>query len=238
MAFQASNLICEACGSPYRRPPNRALRSKYCSNHCKHSAKQIPQEDLARLYYDEQYSTTQLAAHYGCSVNKIRYWMERHGFELRNQSDATYLSYNPGGDPFQTRAPRCNEEWKLFGAGLALYMGEGAKTGGAISISNADPRLHRIFIAFLETFCAVQRSALRGSLNLFDDTKPEEAIVWWAGELGLERSQFCSPHVRSAKRGSYKRKCAHGTLSLTFHNVKLKRIILAWCDEYYQQYDS
>ena len=37
----------------------------------------------------------------------------------------------------------------FFVAGVALYWGEGAKTGGDLSLANADPRALRLFIAWV-----------------------------------------------------------------------------------------
>ena len=231
------NAICTVCGSAYWRPPNRLAKSRFCSNACKHTCrKKIDKDELARLYYDEQLSMQQVAERLGCSNGKVAYWMDKYNFKRRSWSQATYVYRNPDGDPFQIRKRETAEEWKLFGVGIGIYMGEGSKTGGSVSIANTNPGIHRIFITFLELICGVPREKLGAWLNIYDDCHVELATKWWAKQLNLSLEQFAKPQVRESRGGTHKQKSIYGTLTVRFGNLKLKKIILNWCEEYYQQF--
>ncbi|NJL34414.1 MAG: hypothetical protein HC893_11775 [Chloroflexaceae bacterium] len=59
-------------------------------------------------------------------------------------------------------------EWKLFGIGIGLYMGEGSKKKPyRVALANTDPVVHRVFIHFLEQFCGVNRAQLSAELNIY-----------------------------------------------------------------------
>lgn len=198
------------------------------------SRQPLVKAELATLYYDEKRSMKQIAVHYGCSLHKVAYWMNKFGLKRRSRSDATYIHLNPQGDPFQIKMPKTPEEWKLFGVGIGLYMGEGSKNRRwEVCLSNSNPGIHRTFLLFLEKFCGVSRAQVSAELNIFDDCDVEEAIQWWADNLGLTLTQFYKPTVRKSRGGSYKNKSWYGTLKIRFGNVKLKEIILGWCSEYY-----
>ena len=194
----------------------------------------IPKEELESLYYDKKLSMQEIATYLGCSLHKVAYWMDQYGFERRNWSEATYVQRNPDGDPFRIRMPETPSEWALFGVGIGLYMGEGTKTGWAVSIANTNPGIHRAFISFLEQICGVCKAHLRADLNIYDDCDIRATILWWSEQLGLQQEQFCEPYVQAAKGGSYTRKSMYGTLTVRFGNFKLKKIIEDWCSEFYK----
>lgn len=155
----------------------------------------------------------QIATQLGCSIHKVAYWMEQYGLVRRGWSEATYIYRNPDGDPFAIKMPETPEEWKLFGVGIGLYMGEGAKTGFNVSLSNSDPGIHRTFINFLKKLCGVDKAALRADLNIYDDCDVDEALQWWSNQIGLNPEQFATPYIRKAyKAGSYSNKARFGTL--------------------------
>jgi len=192
----------------------------------------LARDELEQLYYVQKLSMQQIAHHFGCSVNKVVYWMQQYGFERRTWSEATYVYRNPDGDPFKICMPETVEEWKLFGVGIGLYMGEETKSGFDVAFANTNPGLHRTFILFLEKFCGVQRQQLKAWLNIFDDCDIEVAIHWWAEQLGLKREQFYKPHIRKSRKGNYHNKSVYGTLTVSFANMKLLKVINQWCSEY------
>lgn len=178
----------------------------------------------------------QIADHYRCSVNKIVYWMNEFGFERRDWSEATYVYKNPEGDPFKIRLPETVADEKLFALAIGLYWGEGTKKGiHNVSIANNDPQVLRVFINFLEKFCAVERSELHAQLNIFADCDVQQATEWWANQLGFQIEQFYAPTVRAPK-SNYSKRAEHGTLSITFSNIKLLEIIKGWCKEYAERF--
>lgn len=239
------NAVCTVCGETYWRQPNRLSRSRFCKKECKlkgggfgkgQPGEEILQDDLKRLYYQERLSMKQIADHYGCSVHKVAYWMERYGLERRSWSEATYVHHHPDGDPFQIKMPETSEEWELFHLTIGIYMGEGSKKGWAVSIANTNPRIHKIFIDFLEKICGIPVENLSAAINIYDDCDVEAETIWWSEQLGLKSEQFFQPTVRASRGGTHIQKSPHGTLSTYFINIKLKRIILDWCENYYDKY--
>ena len=63
----------------------------------------ITKRDLERMYIREHDSMQNIAIELGCSLNKVKYWMDIHGIPSRSISEAVYLKNNPKGDPFKVK---------------------------------------------------------------------------------------------------------------------------------------
>ncbi|MFL5800566.1 MAG: hypothetical protein ACJ8CR_02365 [Roseiflexaceae bacterium] len=239
MALHEPNAVCTVCGNSYWVKPSTLAESRFCSRACQDIGRrkgEISKADLARLYYGEKLSMQGIADKLGWRPDKVQYWMDQYGFKRRSWSEATYVKRNPNGDPFEIRMPETVEEWTLFGLGIGLYMGEGSrKSLHQVAMANTNPAILRIFLVFLEKFCGINRSDFKAWINIFDDCDVESAIQWWSAELNLSRRQFYETATRKSRGGSYIKKSEHGTLSISFLNVKLKKIIDGWCSEYYSK---
>jgi hypothetical protein len=156
--------------------------------------------------------------------------------ERRDISEALYIHKNPDGDPFTICMPQTTEDRELFALAIGLYMGEGAKNHHTVSMANANPSIHRVFLLFLERICGVNRKQVNVWLNIFDDCDVEESKRWWAEQLGLDLEQFYNTTVRESRGGTYTKKSKHGTLSIAFSNIKLKKMVDDWCYEYYGRF--
>jgi len=189
----------------------------------------ITKEQLVRLYLEGKKSVFFIANKYNCSENKINYWLKRYGIQKRTISEAIYQYKNPKGDPFSLRFPKNIEEGILWGMGVGLYWGEGAKRGsGGLRITNTDPELIKTFIRFLETFLSIDKKKLRFSIQIFGDISPQRALWYWKRQLGINKEQFYKTIVSKVRGdGTYKYKSEYGVAVLYFNNVKLKRLM---CD--------
>lgn len=240
MWIREPDLGCEVCGSTYSVSPSKAANSRYCSRECQDRArsKYAPsKEELDQLYNGENLSMQQIASRLGFPHTKIVYWMRQYGIERRSWSEATTAWHHPDGDPFTITMPTTMEGERLFGMGIALYMGEGAKrSGGIVSLSNSNPDIHKVFLRFLEEICGVKRSSLGATLQLYPDLDVEETTQWWADQLGLSVEQFGKPYIHEGKVGTYKKKVSHGTLAVRICNTRLFNIIMRWCEEEYEKY--
>jgi hypothetical protein len=187
----------------------------------------ISEDDLRRLYCLERKSVAQISHIFKCSQNKINYWLAKFKIPKRSISEAIYHLKNPQGDPFIFIEPKTLKSGILFGMGLALYWGEGAKRGtGAVRLSNADPKLIYTFIQFLKVIFQVDKNKLRFGLQIFKDISPSEALSHWTRELKVKPEQFYKPtYLKVRGMGTYNYKSKHGTAILYFNNIKLKRII-------------
>ena len=104
---------------------------------------------LVREYLDNGKSLAQIAAKFHCSVQQVRYWMQRYGIRTRSISEGVYLKANPEGDPFKIKKPLSKSDMLLLGLGLGLWWGEGSKRhAGTIRLGNTDPSLIKKFVEF------------------------------------------------------------------------------------------
>lgn len=185
----------------------------------------ITKEILFKLYLEDKRSVSFIANRFECSENRINYWLKKYDIQKRTISEAIYQCKNPKGDPFSLRLPINLEEGTLWGMGIGLYWGEGAKRGsGGLRITNTDPKMIKIFIRFLETFFLIDKKKLRFSIQIFNDISPQKALGYWINQLGVDRKQFYKTIISRVRgKGTYKYKTEYGVVVMYFNNVKLKR---------------
>lgn len=185
--------------------------------------------ELENLYTHEQKSVSSIASNFGCSENKINYWLNKFLIPKRSISEAVYIQNNPKGNPFTVYAPRTNEEWFLYGLGVGLYWGEGNKMNNhAVRLGNTDPDLLKKYLEFLHTFYSIDITRLRFGLQIFTDIDPEVAKKYWCKKLMLKASQFQKVVISKSlhKAGTYRKKSEYGVLTIYFSNTKLRDIIV------------
>lgn len=182
---------------------------------------------LKRLYTQDKKSARQIAEFYGCSENKIHYWLEKYSIPKRTISAALFVKLNPYGDPFSVKKNKTKEDAFLHGLGLGLYWGEGTKSNThSVRLGNTDPALIRAFVRFLEARYGVKRTRLRFGLQIFSDMDSSAALEFWCCKLRVVPSQFHKVTVTPARSlGTYRHKTKHGVLTIYFHSKKLRDIL-------------
>lgn len=189
----------------------------------------IPTEEhLISEYSDKKLSAREISLKFGCSENKIHYWLKEYGIKKRSIKDATYIKANPFGDPFSTKKLTSNLDWFLYGLGIGLYWGEGNKANKhAVRLGNADPALIKFFLLFLHETYKIDSKKLRFGLQLFTDTDPTVAKKFWCKQLGVMPGQFHKTTItKQNKKGTYRKKLQYGVLTVYFSNRKLRDIIV------------
>lgn len=183
---------------------------------------------LEQYYLQQNKSMQDIATLLGCSLHKVSYYMKKHGIKRRTRSDAAYLKHNPTGDPFSQKTIASQADAVLFGTGIGLYWGEGTKANKySVRLGNSDPELIKTFMKFLVELFSVCKDDLRFSLQLFSDTDPEEALVFWVARLGVKRSQFYKTTVTiSGSIGTYRKKSTYGVATVYYHNKKLRDLLV------------
>jgi hypothetical protein len=178
--------------------------------------------------YSAGASMKEISIELGCSVDRVKYWMDKFQIERRNISDAIYAKHNPNGDPFHVKVPATKGEAVLWGKGIGLFWGEGNKADRyAVRLGNSDPELIKEFIRFLTELCGVDRRRLKFSLQLFSDMDPKEALDFWINKLDVAESQFYKITVTiSGSLGTYRKKTQRGVLQVYFHNKKLRDYLI------------
>lgn len=188
----------------------------------------ITKEILRELYLEKNLSMMQISKKLGCSVHKVSYWMSEYKVERRSISQAVYLRSNPKGDPFNIKAPVTSDELILYGLGIGLYWGEGTKSNkNSVRLGNTDPGIVKAFVSFLVLLCGVDKSLLKFGLQIFSDTNPNTALLYWLNTLEVAPTQFYKPIVtKSGSIGNYRKKNEYGVVTIYFGNTKLRDILV------------
>jgi len=170
----------------------------------------------------------EIAKKSNCSINKVTYWMSKHGIKRRSRSEAGYIKLNPEGDPFLIKKNLTKEEKFLYGLGLGIYWGEGEKASrNTVRVANTDPYLIIAFKKFLLEICQLKEQKLTYSIVCFNDTSPENAKNYWSKILKTSKEKFGKiVQVSIQGKGKYKRKSEFGVCTVTASNIKLKAWIM------------
>ena len=165
-------------------------------------------ENLLKNLYNSGKSMAEIAIFFDCSMHKIAYWMIKYNIPRRSRSEASYLKYNPNGNPFDIRSNLTLEQCFLKGLGLGIYWGEGAKTSKySLRVANTDVGIIRAFRSFLLKICRLREDKITYSLICFNDINPEGARDHWSEQLGILPNKFGKITIIPKQgKGTYKRK--------------------------------
>lgn len=110
--------------------------------------------------------------------------------------------------------------------GLALYIGEGGKTGGITRIINSDPQIINMVIHWLRIQFGIKTENLKVRLHIYPDTDKNKAITYWSEVLKIDASYFSTPtvDVRTNKKASHAGKLPYGTAHVTVKSLGDKKL--------------
>lgn len=127
--------------------------------------------------------------------------------------------------------------------GVALYWGEGYKklakvkgkerTSHAVSLTNSDPKLIKMFVTFLIRVCEVNPEKIKFGLRLFEHQDSVEILNFWIKELGLSATNFGKVYYGvsiSSQRKKEFNSLKYGTLQVNVYNTQLFYRIMGWLD--------
>jgi transcriptional regulator with XRE-family HTH domain len=188
----------------------------------------------------------------GVSRSSVSLWVrdvefDRAAWEAR--ADANYKNGNHGPRPKRqnrlqlekgleiarmkaqgaVRIGRLTEQEFLI-AGVALYVGEGAKTANEVKVANSDPRLLLFFVTWLRHFYEVDESRLRLRLYLHEGLDLEAAEAFWSDLLGIPRSQMTKPYRAVPDPSIRKAKHVMGCPAVYYSSSTMLRSILGLCE--------
>lgn len=117
--------------------------------------------------------------------------------------------------------------------GAALYWAEGYKrpvvrngkqrTYHAISFSNADPVMVRVFLAFLQNVIHIPKARIRAGIRIFRHINENEALQYWQMVTGLPIGNFHKTYYGVSKSSLGKRpynRLPHGTVQIRIGDTK------------------
>ncbi|MDO8520800.1 MAG: hypothetical protein Q7S52_01670 [bacterium] len=119
---------------------------------------------------------------------------------------------------------------QLFVAALMLYVGEGDKSlaNNMVRITNIEPKVLRIFYAFVKKYCPAEARKVRAWILLYPDLDPQACQKYWSRELGLPHESFYKSQVI---QGRHKTKKLHyGVGTITIGDKRLKVKLLRWIE--------
>jgi len=156
--------------------------------------------------------------------------MDRYSLKRRDRSEASYIRHNPGGEKFCVDLT----DRDLFIAGVALYIGEGDKTGSDLTMTNSDPRVLNLWVRFLKQVCNVLPERLKVHIDYYEDLDYPALAEYWSQTLGIPSKSFQRPTLKTGrltKGNLLARRSVHGTVHIGFNDSKLKALMISWMDQ-------
>jgi predicted transcriptional regulator len=104
-------------------------------------------------------------------------------------------------------------EEAFLAAGIALYAGEGGKTGNEVVFANTDPAMVAFFCAWLRCFFDIDESRLRVRVYLHEGLDRDAAEQFWSDVSGVPIAQFrggySAPSDPTIRRNKHVNGCAY-----------------------------
>jgi hypothetical protein len=133
--------------------------------------------------------------------------------------------------------PKLNEG-EFFVSGIALYWGEGLKTGHRCGVSNSDPKAILFMLDWFEEYCKADIGDFicQVGINMSHEGRIEEVERYWSKITKIPLSQFIKASIKKVRsKKIYDNHDHHfGTLRLEMRkSSKMLRKILGWIEGLY-----
>jgi len=190
-------------------------------------------KEIVKLY-QSGLSAQQVSDELHISGSKVRYALAKQSVPLRNHSSASRMLHLTkfGKKQCCVKNNLTDDEEHLRIAGIMLYWGEGTKSGSSVMFSNSDPQMVKLFLSFLRKICRVEEYRLRILLHIYDNQNEKSLKKLWSTITEIPLSQFSKTYYHSGQKGTYKKTCLYGTISLRYSDNELLKIINNWIGEY------
>jgi len=119
---------------------------------------------------------------------------------------------------------------QLFLIGVALYWAEGSKTKrGVVELSNSDPELIKVGMAFFRNICKVPEKKFRGHIFIHPHLDRIKAEKYWSSVSKIPRDQFFKTSMQQSRASRKKRDTLpFGTFSIYICDTELFLKIRGW----------
>lgn len=131
----------------------------------------------------------------------------------------------------------------LFFLGTSLYWAEGYKrpqvrngrelTSHAVSLTNSDPALVRIFLRFLRETCNVPESKIRADIRIYEHQNGQHLLGYWLQITKISKENFGKTYYGVSKSSIGKRpynRLPYGTIQIRVNDTKLFHRIMGWIE--------
>ncbi len=115
----------------------------------------------------------------------------------------------------------------VFVAGVMLYWGEGDKASwSGVRMSNTDPQLLKLFIAFLCDVCGLQIKDIKASVLVYPDLDESVCRRYWSAGIGLPIENFTKSITIQGRHKT--KRLGYGVCIVAVGRTYLKKKILEW----------
>jgi hypothetical protein len=198
----------------------------------------VGEREAARALRARGWTMNAIAAKLGVSKSSVSLWTRDVPFEARRRQ------YRPGSrSTHRQHVEKVREieelrvwaadrlgaigEDAFFTAGIALYAGEGTKTGGQVRFTNSDPRMVGFFCVWLRRFFDIDETKLRLRLYLHEGLDLDAAREFWTGITDIPPDRFLKPYRAVADATTRHTKHEHGCASVAYYSTRVHRVIMA-----------
>lgn len=177
-------------------------------------------------------SVSEIADMIKMSQSGVRYILMKGGTNMRSRSEAVRIKHHKRLDSYRCTIPKKipKDLQQLYIVGLALYWGEGSKTGNTVAIANSDPDLILTFLSFLRKICGVDERRIHVLIHYHAEHNEEKLITFWSKIMKIRKAQFYKGVLHKNKGGSTKQ-LQFGTISLRYSDSLLLLEILEKLDQ-------
>ena len=165
-------------------------------------------QEKARLMRAESRTLQDIATTLGVSKSSVSLWVRDVPFVPGPRQPSINRRPHPQHLAKIAQIEECNRlgiervgvlsEDAFLMAGIALYAGEGSKTGNKVNFANTDAAMVAFYCAWLRRFFQIDESRLRVTVYLHEGLDLDAAEGHWSDITGVPRVQFRSPYRAKA----------------------------------------
>jgi hypothetical protein len=193
-------------------------------------------QEKARVLRAEGRTLLDIATELGGSKASVSVWVRDVPFEPRARQPSVNRRPHPQHLAKLAEIARCNDEGverigilseeSFLVAGLALYAGEGSKTGNEVNFANTDATMVSLYCAWLRRFFAIDEERLRVRVYLHEGLDLDAAETFWSEVTGVPRQQFRTPYRAEADPSIQRTKHEYGCVYVRYCCAHTLREIL------------
>lgn len=174
-------------------------------------------------------SIAEVAKEIKMSSSGVRYQLRKENVVIRNRSVAVRIKHHKRLRSYSAILPKKIPKslTTLYFIALALYWGEGSKTGNTVAIANSDPYIILTFLSFLRKICKVDNNRLHILIHYHPDQDENELISYWSSLTNIKASQFYKSTIHNTGKKHSTKSIKFGTISLRYADSLLQKEIMA-----------
>jgi hypothetical protein len=184
--------------------------------------------DVIKKLYSSGYSLSEVAVKVKMSSSGVKYILKKEKVQIRTRSDAVRIKHHKRLDSYSCSLPKKVpiSLKKLYITGLALYWGEGSKTGNTVAIANSDPFLILTFLDFLRKVCHVDEKRLHILIHYHNDQNEKKLVTFWSNLTKIDKKQFYTSTIHTKVTKDSTKRLKFGTISLRYADSILHKDIV------------